>query len=240
MRRINFVLSLLGTLVVGPSLYAQSLWSPCGCPADCNGNQGQCCQSAYQCGPGNGCHAGLCAEWHDPAYFQPWNNRPFGLYNERIYEIQKHNGIKAQFVFHQFHFTLNPADGSWSLTQAGQQNAQKLARLWAMYPTQIIVEPSGQADWDVARRELALQAMTTCGVSVTADAFVTGTSHILGLVPREPETIFERRQSLSPYMQGVMSGGGSVDSSGTGSSSVDAGSTGSGDMGSGSGSNRPY
>ncbi len=246
MRRPKFLLSLLFTLVTGPSLLAQSLWSPCGCPGQgqCGTDQTSSCQSQANCNGGYG-GCGCCQNLYDPAYFQPWNNRPFGLYNERIIETQRLRGAKAQFVFHQFDFSLDEATGAWTLTQTGQRTAQKLARLWSQYPSQILVEPSGSAEWDSTRRDLALQAMVSNGVNVTSEAFVTGTSHILGLVPNDPEIIFGRRQQLSPYMRGSVSvpsvgsagmsspSGNNANASGSGSGS-DSGS------GSGSGSNAPY
>jgi hypothetical protein len=238
--RPKFLLTLFFTLVGGPSLMAQSLWSPCGCPGQCGADQTSACQSQANCQGGcGGC--GGCLNLYDPAYFQPWNNRPFGLYNERIYDAQRNRGIRAQFVFQQVDFSMDEASGTWHLTQTGQRTAQKLARLWTIYPSQILVEPSGSAEGDSARRDLALQAMVSQGVTVTSEAFVTGSSHILGLVPHEPESIFARRQQLSPYMQGSVAVP-SVGSAGMSSPSLggsDSSGSGAGSS-SGSGSNSPY
>lgn len=208
MRRPTILFALLLTLASGPTLLAQSLWNPCGCPAQCGAN-GACgsqaaCASDCDIHPGCGRGFGCCANLHDPAYFQPWNPRPFGLYNEQINAAQRHSGMKAQFAFYHIHFALDEGTGTWSLSQTGYQNAQKLARMWSEYPMQVIVEPTGRADWDGSRRELALQAMASYGVTVTPDMFVTGSSHILGLVPADPETIYYRRQELSPFMQGYI------------------------------------
>jgi hypothetical protein len=149
---------------------------------------------------------------HDPAYFQPCETRPFGSFNEHIMSVQRRNGIVAQFVFYDFHYRLDEATGFWSLSNAGMQNAGKIAQLWPNAPAKIMVEPSGRPDWDNMRRDLALQALASAGLNCTGDDVVIGSSHILGLVPNEPEKILDRRQQPSPYIQGTSSSSTSVGS----------------------------
>lgn len=222
MRRTVLLYSLVLTVFAGPSLFAQSLWSPCGCDGRCGSCATNDCQT---CG-----YQGCCWRPCDPAYFQPWNCRPFGQYNEHMYQAQRQSGLKSQFAFYDFHFALDETNGTWKLNQSGLQNAQTLSRLWAECPSQIIVEPIGRSDWDDARRELILQAMANNGVPLTGDAVVLGRSHVLGLVPSEPETIYWRRQELSPFMQGYSPtssvGAGGANSSSAAGSSVNGDSAG--------------
>ena len=204
MRRLEVMLSLCFALLGTQPIWAQTIWSPCGCDDQCSSACSGC--QATTCGHGTGCLMD-CLTKHDPEYFQPWNARPFGSFNEHVMQTQRRNGIVAQFVFHQHDFTFNETDGFWGLSDSGVLNAEKLARLWQNAPAKILVEPSGRVDWDNARHQLAVQALVSNGLSVSNDDVVIGHSHILGLVPTEPESIYNRRQQLSPFVQGNVSSG---------------------------------
>ena len=195
MRRLEILFSLCFVLVGGQALSAQTLWSPYGCSNQCNSGCAGC--QTNNCGH-QSCFM-ECLTKHDPDYFESYDLRPFGSYNDHIMQTQRHHGIVAQFVFHHFDFSFNEANGTWGLSQTGSQNAQKLARLWAATPAKVLVEPTGRGDWDNTRREIAWQALVANGINCNSSDVVLGNSHILGLVPTEPETIYNRRQQPSPF-----------------------------------------
>ena len=203
MRRLEIMFSICFVLVGGQALSGQSLWSPYGCSNQCNSGCSGC--QTNNCGH-QSCFMG-CLTKHDPDYFESYDVRPFGSYNDHIIQTQRHHGIVAQFVFHHYDFSFNESDGIWGLSQTGMQNAQKLARRLATTPAKVLVEPTGRLDWDNTRRQLAWQALMSNGVNCSSDDVVLGYSHILGLVPTEPETIYNRRQQPSPYVQGYDSSG---------------------------------
>lgn len=203
MRRLEILATICFLLIGAQSASAQVIWSPCGCGDQCGSGCSSCssCQSSH-CGH-NGCFMRFLTQ-HDPDYFQSSEVRPFGSYNEHIMEVQRRNGIVAQFVFQNFDFSFSDSTGFWAISETGTQNVQKIARLWPTAPGKILVEATGRADWDNARRELAFQALVAQGLSCASDDVVIGHSHILGLVPTEPESIYGRRQQLSPFVQGYV------------------------------------
>ena len=208
MRRFDILLPLMLALIAVSAATAQTtLWSPCGCPEQGCAGQCQSCNTGGCSNSGQPCCLGLgtcCADLKDPAYFQPWTPRPFGSFNDQIMNLQRSKGISAQQVFYQFDFEWNEATGYWTLSKRGVNDARKIAQLWSLVPSRVLVEPSGRDDWDGVRRNLALQALMANGVSCTENDVVVGTSPVLGLVPNEPGSIFDRRNSLSPYMQGYL------------------------------------
>jgi hypothetical protein len=109
-------------------------------------------------------------------------------------QTQRRNGLLAQLVFQQYDFAYDSMTQAWSLSQAGAQDARKIARLWSMAPGKVLVEPTGEQAWDSARRELALQALNANGANCSVDDVQVGTSPILGLVPDDPATHFNSRQ----------------------------------------------
>jgi hypothetical protein len=231
---IAFSLCLL--LGGAQSLCAQTIWSPCGCgdQPECNGCQaagsgwghwghGACGCGTAGCG-GVGC--GAAGHWRDPNYFTEWQLRPFGVYNEHILGLQRRNGVAAQMVFYSYDFAQNSADGSWRMSAIGAKDAQKIGRMWPVAQGTILVEPTGDAQWDAARRQAAYDALVANGVSCSIDDVVVGSSHIQGLVPLDPEIIYYQRQQPSPYMRGF-AGSMSVGSSSVGDGSADSGGFGS-------------
>jgi hypothetical protein len=114
-------------------------------------------------------------------YPEEFDERPFGTYVRAAMDAHIQNGIAAQLALYRFDFQDVTTAYPGTLTPRGELQLRKIAQKLAFFPFPVLIESTGYADIDAARRLYVYESLVGLSVVISEDQVVTGVPSVSGI-----------------------------------------------------------